>query len=321
MTRSPRIVVVGAGVTGLTTALLLKRRGYDVDVIAKWLPGDLTIEYTSPWAGNLLGPSELMHRQSTYDLGAHWRTMAPNTDIALQKMDAISYQTFMELAMTLSKETGVMQVPSFDYYDDIVPETQAPWFQHIVKDFQFVPPSAMPQGAKIGHQYTTVVINTPHYLKWLLQQFSLLGGTVRRQTLSDLSEAFEPGVDAVVNCTGLGARQLVSDDTVFPTRGQTVIVEGPHIQKTMTHIGEGGKGFITYVIPRSDGTVVLGGTAQKNDFTATADEETAKSILRRTQALCPELTSHGPLKIVRHAVGLRPSRTGGVRVENEQYRM
>ncbi|KAG0166238.1 hypothetical protein DFQ30_007427 [Apophysomyces sp. BC1015] len=134
MTRSPRIVVVGAGVTGLTTALLLKRRGYDVDVIAKWLPGDLTIEYTSPWAGNLLGPSELMHRQSTYDLGAHWRTMAPNTDIALQKMDAISYQTFMELAMTLSKETGVMQVPSFDYYDDIVPETQAPWFQHIVKD-------------------------------------------------------------------------------------------------------------------------------------------------------------------------------------------
>jgi glycine/D-amino acid oxidase-like deaminating enzyme len=43
---------VGAGVTGLTTAICLLRNGYkDVKVVAKHVPGDMSSEYTSPWAG------------------------------------------------------------------------------------------------------------------------------------------------------------------------------------------------------------------------------------------------------------------------------
>lgn len=49
----PKITVVGAGVQGLTVALLLQKQGYEVTIIAKYLPGDLNIEYTSPWAGNI----------------------------------------------------------------------------------------------------------------------------------------------------------------------------------------------------------------------------------------------------------------------------
>lgn len=46
------IVVIGAGVTGLTTALLLKQKGYKhVIIVAKYIPGDMNIEYTSPYAG------------------------------------------------------------------------------------------------------------------------------------------------------------------------------------------------------------------------------------------------------------------------------
>jgi ribulose 1,5-bisphosphate synthetase/thiazole synthase len=48
----PNIVVLGAGVTGLTTALLLARSGkYDITVVSKHMPGDYDIEYASPWAG------------------------------------------------------------------------------------------------------------------------------------------------------------------------------------------------------------------------------------------------------------------------------
>jgi D-amino-acid oxidase len=50
---SPNITVVGAGVQGLTVGLLLQKQGYEVTIIAKYLPGDLSIEYTSPWAGNI----------------------------------------------------------------------------------------------------------------------------------------------------------------------------------------------------------------------------------------------------------------------------
>jgi hypothetical protein len=44
------------------------------------------------------------------------------------------------------------------------------------------------------------------------------------------------------------------------------------------------------------------------------DETTIQSIITRTTALCPELL---PLNIVQHAVGLRPTRVGGPRFENE----
>lgn len=47
---SQDIVVVGAGVSGLTTALLLSKDN-KVTVVAKHMPGDYDIEYTSPWAG------------------------------------------------------------------------------------------------------------------------------------------------------------------------------------------------------------------------------------------------------------------------------
>lgn len=49
---SKNIVILGAGVSGLTTAVSLLREGYkNVIVAAKHVPGDLSSEYTSPWAG------------------------------------------------------------------------------------------------------------------------------------------------------------------------------------------------------------------------------------------------------------------------------
>jgi glycine/D-amino acid oxidase-like deaminating enzyme len=46
-----------AGVSGLTTALLLsKDAGTSVTVVAKHMPGDYSIEYASPWAGATFQP-------------------------------------------------------------------------------------------------------------------------------------------------------------------------------------------------------------------------------------------------------------------------
>jgi len=48
------IIIIGAGVIGLSTALQLKQKGYKkVMIIAKYVPGDMCIEYTSPYAGNV----------------------------------------------------------------------------------------------------------------------------------------------------------------------------------------------------------------------------------------------------------------------------
>ncbi|GAA5801759.1 hypothetical protein HPULCUR_007211 [Helicostylum pulchrum] len=301
-----QIIVLGAGVIGLTTALVLKQRGYKrVTIVAKYVPGDMCIEYTSPFAG------------------AHWRTMAMNDNPLFQKFDAVSYKKFMGFAGNkqgnINEQVGIMTVPSYDYYDDnSTPEVTDPWFQNIVQDFKFLT-EGLPQGVKTGFTYTTALINSPVYLKWLQSQFEKLGGTIIKKSITHIDEVFrfignkEPYA-ALINCTGLGARFLggVQDDKVFPTRGQTVVVYAPHIKKTITHVSTQG---MTYIIPRSDGTVILGGTANKHDFNPYIDEATVQSILTRTAALCPEIDSS--LKIVRHAVGLRPSREGGARFENE----
>ncbi|GAA5805863.1 hypothetical protein HPULCUR_011389 [Helicostylum pulchrum] len=49
---SNNIIVLGAGVTGLTTAICLLKDGYkNVTILAKHVPGDISSEYASPWAG------------------------------------------------------------------------------------------------------------------------------------------------------------------------------------------------------------------------------------------------------------------------------
>ncbi|CAO3688713.1 unnamed protein product [Umbelopsis vinacea] len=265
---SKHVVVIGAGVIGLTTALLLQKKGYQVTIVAKYAPGDMNIEYTSPYSG------------------AHWRTMIPNDNVKLQGY---------------TNNIGIQL--------------------HVVKDFRFAEAHELFPGTVIGHSYTTVAINTPQYLQWLLGLFVQAGGTLEKASLTHIHDALQycPGALAIVNCTGLQARFLggVKDEKVFPTRGQVVLVNAPHIKITMTSMTAD---ETTYIIPRSNGHVVLGGTRQANDFNGNIDERTAQGILERTVRLLPEL-SHGKgvqgLDIVRHNVGLRPTREGGPRMENE----
>ncbi|KAI8099600.1 uncharacterized protein BX664DRAFT_321698 [Halteromyces radiatus] len=307
------ITVVGSGVTGLTTALLLVEKGYNVTIVAKHFPGDDNIEYTSPFAG------------------AHWRTLASNKDVLAQRFDSIAYQKFLYLGRTIPEEqTGIMIAPSYDYYDTLTEDTKNPWFKNVVEDFSYIPHTDFPDSTiKVGHRYTTVLINPLQYLPWLLKQVVSKGVQLKRQTINNIRDAFTvddgdgciKSVDAVVNCTGLGSLHLggVQDQKLFPTRGQTVLVKGNHIKKSVYYVRNG---IFTYIIPRADGTIILGGTAEKNDFNAHVDHSTTEAILKRTKSLCPELTINDqPLDIVREAVGFRPTRTGGVRIENERYGM
>ncbi|KAH8556840.1 hypothetical protein BGW37DRAFT_474423 [Umbelopsis sp. PMI_123] len=300
---APKVNVVGAGVQGLTVALILQKQGYDVTVIAKYWPGDLSIEYTSPWAG------------------ADWQAMASNTDTRLQKFETDTFRVLWKLSHLRPKDTGIMRVPSYMYFDEKTDDTVNPWWKDVVPDFKRIPQEELPGSAAVGLSHTTVCINTPHYLKWLLSEFTALGGKVRKQFLRHIQDAADEdgSTAAIVNCTGLQARHLggVEDKKVFATRGQTVLVHAPHFKKILTHQG---KDYVTYIIPRSNGHVILGGTQQHHNYDPEPNFDTARTIMENTYKHFPELT-HGKgieaLDIVRQNVGLRPTREGGPRVENE----
>lgn len=144
------------------------------------------------------------------------------------------------------------------------------WWKSIVEDFTVVPACELPKGVKSGVCFTAVCINVPRHLQYLLSSFVASGGKVRKARLSAqrgfaealnfataLSKRSELGdVCAYVNASGLGARVLVGDKRVFPTKGQTVLVKGESKFAKTTDRNR-------YVIPRpGSGTTILGGTRE-----------------------------------------------------------
>ena len=150
------------------------------------------------------------------------------------------------------------------------------------------------------------------HLPWLLDQLGLLGVNVRNGRVTELASSFD-GVDAVVNCTGLGSRELVDDETLMPVRGQVIVVAQFGLSEWL--LDQSDPRQLLYVVPRTD-TVLLGGTAEDGNDDLTVLPETAAAILRRCAALVPDL---GTARVLAHRVGLRPGRPS-VRLETELTR-
>jgi len=270
-----RVIVVGAGVVGLSCAVRLLEAGHRVDVLAR----DLPLETTSAVAAALWYP----YRALPQDRVTAW--------------SATSYDAFRALAEY--DGTGVRMLSG----TEVLHEPRAdPWWVGAVPALERTRVNGYPD----GWTFTAPVVEMPVYLRWLTARVEALGGTITRSNLSRLpgsGEARPPFL--VVNCAGIGSRLLAQDLTVTPVRGQVVLVEQTGLERWW--LDESGP---TYVVPRSR-DIVVGGTDDEGDWSRTPDPETAGRILARAVALVPELAG---ARVLQHRVGLRPVRPS-VRVE------
>jgi D-amino-acid oxidase len=116
----------------------------------------------------------------------------------------------------------------------------------------------------------------------------------------------------VVCCPGLGARELVGDESVVPVRGRVVIVRRPPgLGDRLFGWVEGQR--LSYIIPRRDG-VLLGGTYEPGETSLTSDPSAAAEIQRRCAEVEPSLAA---AEVLAERVGLRPVRPA-VRLELEE---
>ncbi|XP_026333409.1 D-aspartate oxidase isoform X1 [Hyposmocoma kahamanoa] len=159
-----------------------------------------------------------------------------------------------------------------------------------------------------GHVFTTFVVQPPKIISYLLDRFKAVGGKVLQVKIKSLRDPLLNGYQVVVNCTGLGAREMVPDRRVFPIRGQIFKVAAPWINVTVIDDNSG-----HYIIPNAE-TCVLGGTHQEEDFNTKLDEKDTDFILNGCRTIIPSLTD---AKIVKAWVGLRPGRDE-VRIELEE---
>ncbi len=237
-----RVVVVGAGVVGMTVAVTLAEQGHRVDVLAR----DLPLETTSVVAAALWYPYEArpQHRVNTWA--------------------ARSYDVLAGLAA--DPASGVRLVAG----TEVLPlGTPDPWWAEAVPDLARAQP---PAGWADAWTFTAPVVDMPLHLVWLRKRLIELGGTLTRAALAHLPR---PDGGIVVNCAGLGARGLVGETDVHPGRGQVVLVEDVDVDRWWLD-GAGP----TYVVPRSS-QVVVGGTFEEDAWDRTPSPDTAAAILER----------------------------------------
>jgi D-amino-acid oxidase len=238
-----RITVAGAGVSGLTCAVVLAERGHDVTVVASEI-GITSSAAAAVWLPYDCGPAESVEA---------WALLTYGRLLEIAR-DPASHVTMTELRML-----------------DVAPPS-----------WKFVP-----------------VMETPGYLDYLRNRF---GGEVRLgEMIRSLDEL--PG-ELVVNCTGIGARELADDRELKPRRGQVLIAERT-VDTTLVH-----ETSLAYAIPRAN-DCVLGGTSTESDDLAPSDDDTKHIV-----AICREhLKIEAKIKGVK--VGLRPFRASGIRLERE----
>lgn len=314
------IVVVGAGVIGLTAALQLKRANpeYDVAVVAHHLPGDYDITYTSPFAG------------------ANWHSFAGN-DTRVQQIDTVGYHEFLRLAA--DPRSGVWRQCNALFYTQKALDAAngdtarfAEWFGAMA-NMRDLSKAELLRGTVYGHEFDGVVISVPTYLPYLVQRCLEAGVAVRRiPTLRHIDHArtLHPSgqpARVVVNCTGLLAPQLagVTDpNTNYVVRGQVAVVRN-NISKVYCVEGFDEPGEMLYMFPRKEGGCIIGGSFAKDNWDAKEDVQLTQRIFQRALRHVPELTDAAlgnppQLDVVRVNVGLRPFREGGVRLEIDPER-
>lgn len=167
-----------------------------------------------------------------------------------------------------------------------------------------------------GYSYEIATAHMPSFMAWLRAQLAAAGVRVARRRFCcarDLAlEAAQRGAAVVVNATGLGAREVAADRSVFPTRGQVVVVRAPQVKRVYADLDH--PDGDAYIIPRGDGggEVVLGGTVEHGSASTAPDPRTARRIVARCADVLPCVAT---APVIRHVAGLRPSRSGGPRVE------
>ncbi len=271
--------------SGLSCALRLLEAGHHVEVWARARRDDTTSSIAAAiWYPYRAGPADKV---------LTWGTT-----------------TYRELErLSQRPETGVAMCSGVEVFASPVAD---PWWASAVPGFRRATRAELTPGSVDGYHLRVPVADMTRYLGWLEHEVMARGASIQARTVDTLQE-LHTTADVLVNCTGLGAREVADDPSVYGVRGQVQVVDAPDVGTFVIHDSPQGDGHeTTYIIPRGS-SVVLGGTADEYVEEAVVSDETTRAIRSRCAQLVPALSS---ARVVADKAGIRPCRPE-VRLETE----
>ena len=277
------VVVVGAGVSGLTTGICLAEAGRLVRVWAAEPPQ----RTTSVVAGALWGPSfqEPMAKTMAW------------TEVSLREFTALAADS----------GTGVRLAPAVvvggPAGDEVPPQAR------IIPELRPCAADELPPGFDHGSHSRMPLMDMPRYLDYLERRLVAAGGEIEQRRVRTLAETSE-AAPVVMNCSGLGAGELARDPAVRPVFGQHVMMTNPGLDELLMELTVESE-WVSY-FPHRD-RVVCGGIRLPDRWDRTPDPEVTERIVARCRRVQPRLRDAEIIEVI---TGLRPDRPV-VRVEAE----
>lgn len=282
------ILVVGAGVIGLTTAIRLAEAGHDVAVVAQETPRSIFLDdsarqkgtYTSSGSGGLWMPFLLEGEK-------------------IEKWATTTYQEYEKRG----EDVGITFHEGFFLCAKENPEL--PWYTELTN----LKVKTNEDDERIPKEYTAAlnfkapVVNTAIYLLHLQDCAESLGVSITlTKELKDEDDedddehlwdmecirTYTGPETIVVVCTGVGSSLICPTEKLIPGRGITVRIRKPGDKDYFITespldgiVGSYDEGLLAYCIPKGKDLYTLGGTFFKGDWKEYALEEEVEGVIQR----------------------------------------
>jgi D-amino-acid oxidase len=322
-----KVLIIGAGVVGLTTALCARRAGYRVVVVADRFAPSIASE-----------TAEALWEWPPAACGHH------SDEISLERSKSwcmTSYMRFQRLAE--DPRTGVHIGPAVHYFRRPIEENPVQYRKMLelrrhVPGFRRSPALAEEYGVsdamEVHDAYTHLapMIDTERYLGWLLEQVVNAGCQIVQERIDgDLVAQSEQLLDRfsahiIINCTGLGSAELTGE-RMYPLRGALVYAHNdglsmPRINSAhcMAQDEPTGSQNLIFIMPRGVDRLVLGGLVEPGEWCTDVGLENyapIREMVARCRDFLPVLRRATLVSDFTVQVALRPARPNGIRLEHQ----
>ncbi len=315
MAQAMKIAIIGAGISGLMSALELVEQGCSVIIFDQQQAGK-----AASWAGGgILSPMypwrypHAVNQLAQYgkSLYLEWNEkLKPVSDIdfeihetGLLIFDETDFETGLNYARQFQEPMQQCEYLQQEQIEQLNPFIDAK-FQHAI----YFPQIANVRNPRLLQSITTYLKQHPQveFVEYCpIEQFNMLNGKVQSIAAKN-GKTYE--ADQFVITTGAWSQhwseQLEMEIPVYPVQGQMVLFKTPANWLPTMCMND-----VMYLIPRLDGHVVCGSSMADCGFDTTPTASTTQKILEACFEMVPELAQ---FPIEKQWAGLRPASPTGV---------